>query len=104
MKLPVLLLALAFAAPAAADTLLIQRAQAAQGKPLPTRGQTMSQVESRFGAPQAKHAPVGGGSQKTPPITRWDYAEFSVYFENDRALSAVLRQSHANELGPMPAK
>ncbi|HEX5757458.1 MAG TPA: hypothetical protein VFY12_14060 [Arenimonas sp.] len=104
MKLSVLLLALAFAAPAAADTLLIQRAQATQGKTLPTRGQTMTQVEATFGAPQQKHAAVGGGSEQTPPITRWDYAEFSVYFENDRTLNAVLKHSHANELGPKPAK
>lgn len=104
MKLTVLLLALAFAAPAAADTLLIQRTQATQGKTLPARGQSMAQVEAAFGAPQQKHAPVGGGNAVTPPITRWDYAEFSVYFENDRTLNAVLKQSHTNEIGPKPAK
>ena len=28
-----------------------------------------------------------------PPITRWDYPQFSVYFENDRVLHTVLARS-----------
>jgi hypothetical protein len=51
---------------------------------LPARGQTMSAVEARFGAPQTRHATVG-----TPPITRWDYAGFSAFFEHDRLIDAV---------------
>ena len=51
---------------------------------LPARGQTMSAVETRFGAPQTRHAAVGA-----PPITRWDYAAFSAFFENDRLVDAV---------------
>jgi hypothetical protein len=50
----------------------------------PARGSSMSQVEAQYGAPQSKHAAVG-----KPPITRWDYANFSVYFENSRVLHAV---------------
>ena len=50
----------------------------------PARGQTMSAVEARFGAPQTRHDAVGA-----PPITRWDYASFSVYFEKDRVIDAV---------------
>jgi hypothetical protein len=50
----------------------------------PARGSTMSQVETQYGAPQSKHDAVG-----KPPITRWDYANFSVYFENSRVIHAV---------------
>ncbi len=50
----------------------------------PARGQTMAAVEAKFGAPQTRHDAVG-----TPPITRWDYAKFSVFFEKDRVIDAV---------------
>lgn len=50
----------------------------------PGRGLTMAAVEAKFGAPQNRHAAVGA-----PPITRWDYAGFSVFFENDRVIDAV---------------
>lgn len=51
----------------------------------PARGATMAAVEQRFGAPNSKHAAVG-----QPPITRWDYAHFSVFFEHDRVIHAVV--------------
>ena len=50
----------------------------------PKRGSTMTQVEARFGAPAERHPTVG-----QPPITRWDYAGFSVFFEHDRVIDAV---------------
>jgi hypothetical protein len=50
----------------------------------PGRGLTMTAVEAKFGAPQTRHDAVG-----TPPITRWDYAGFSVFFEKDRVIDAV---------------
>jgi hypothetical protein len=50
----------------------------------PARGSTMTTVEAKFGAPQARHDAVG-----IPPITRWDYAGFSVFFEKDRVIDAV---------------
>jgi hypothetical protein len=50
----------------------------------PKRGITMTQVEAKFGAPVTKHDAVG-----QPPITRWDYAGFSVFFEHDRVIDAV---------------
>ncbi|WP_456374839.1 hypothetical protein [Thiolapillus sp.] len=55
--------------------------------PRPAHGTTMSEVEHRFGAPRAKHGPVGD-----PPITRWDYTDFSVYFEYDKVLTSVLKR------------
>jgi hypothetical protein len=50
----------------------------------PKRGSTMTEVEKLFGAPVEKHATVG-----QPPITRWDYSGFSVFFEHDRVIHAV---------------
>ncbi len=50
----------------------------------PARGITMVAVEAKFGAPANRHAAVG-----TPPITRWDYAGFVVYFEHERVIDAV---------------
>ena len=52
----------------------------------PARGASMRAVEARFGAPTTRHATVG-----QPPITRWDYPGFSVYFEHDKVIHAVAR-------------
>ena len=51
----------------------------------PARGMTMKTVEEKFGAPTERHDAVG-----TPPITRWDYPDFSVFFESDRVIHAVV--------------
>lgn len=87
-----------------ADTLLIERVQTGQGMGLPKHGASMAQVEAKFGAPQQKQAAVGGGSRRTPPITRWIYTGFSVYFENSHVVNAVLNRANAEEVGPAPAK
>src|SRR5689334_18438640 len=55
----------------------------------PHRGATMKSVEQQFGQPSERHAAVGGGAAKRPPITRWDYPHFAVFFENDRVIHAV---------------
>jgi len=94
----------AFAAPASADTLLIQRVKAAGQVSLPKRGASMAAVEAAFGAPASKHAAVGGGSASTPPITRWDYPAFSVYFENSHVVNSVLAKASELEIGPAPAR
>jgi len=92
------------AAPARADTLLIQRVQAAGQVSLPKRGASMASVEATFGAPGHKHAPIGGANASTPPITRWDYPTFSVYFENSHVVSSVLTKASELEIGPAPAR
>src|SRR4051812_40193514 len=56
---------------------------------VPNRGSTMKAVEQQFGAPAERHAAVGGASGAQPPITRWDYPHFSVFFEKDRVIHAV---------------
>lgn len=86
------------------DTLLIERSQRAAGVDLPRRGASMAEVEAKFGAPVEKHAPVGGGSRSTPPITRWTYAGFSVYFEHRHVVNAVLNKSAPLEIGPAPVR
>jgi hypothetical protein len=56
----------------------------------PKRGSTMTQVEARFGAPAEKHPAVSDpGRPGQPPITRWDYNGFSVFFERDRVIDSV---------------
>lgn len=82
------------------DVLLIERVEAAQDVPLPRRGALMNEVERQFGAPTLKHATVGGASSAQPPITRWDYPAFSVYFENSHVVNAVVRKMNALEIGP----
>jgi hypothetical protein len=92
------------ALPAGADTLLIQRVKAAGQVPLPRRGASMASVEAAFGAPASKNAAVGGGGASTPPITRWDYPTFSVYFENSHVVDSVLAKASELEIGPAPAR
>ncbi len=53
-------------------------------------GLTQEQVIARFGEPERRHAPVpSAGEHPTPPITRWDYADFSIFFEERIALHRV---------------
>jgi hypothetical protein len=94
--LPVtLLVSCGFAAGASAETILVgdQVNVAAASIALPARGSTQAAVEARFGAPVERHATVG-----KPPITRWDYPGFSVFFESDRVIHAV-----ATAAAPAPA-
>ena len=52
----------------------------------PTRGMTQVSVEARYGAPQSTAAAVGD-----PPISKWEYEKFVVFFEYDRVIHAVLK-------------
>ena len=65
----------------------------------PKRGLTMDEVEKRFGAPATRHPAVGGSSQQQPPITRWDYSGFTVVFERDRVIDAVVTGGSAPTAG-----
>lgn len=85
------------------DVLLVERSQVAERTmDLPRRGLSMAEVERRFGAPAQKHAPVGGNRPQHPPITRWTYPEFSVYFEHSTVIDAVANRLD-RETGPKPA-
>ncbi len=70
---------------AGAQTLDVPAGDATARPATPARGSSMATVESRFGAPAARHSAVG-----QPPITRWDYPQFSVFFEHDKVIHAVL--------------
>jgi hypothetical protein len=93
--IPTALAALLFASASYADTLLIDGVdmdrQTANLRPQP--GMTMTAVESTYGAPADRRGPVGGDVVQHPPITRWDYPAFSVYFEHDRVIHAVARRN-----------
>ena len=80
-----------------ADTLLVERTDQAQISAVPKRGASMNQVNSLYGAPETKHAAVG-----KPPITRWDYPAFSVYFEYTHVIDSVLKRASQAELGVKP--
>jgi outer membrane protein assembly factor BamE (lipoprotein component of BamABCDE complex) len=80
------LCALAFAGVATAETVVVdEQVQVRESSVArPARGMTMKAVESKFGTPASRHDAVG-----KPPITRWDYPAFSVFFEHDRVIHAV---------------
>jgi len=71
----------------AADVLLIEEVRQAERMELPSNGMKQSEVRDRFGSPVKTDAPVGD-----PPITRWDYDGYSVYFEYDLVLFTVLHK------------
>jgi hypothetical protein len=77
-----------------ADTLLLDGIERdAQSKSLrPSAGMSMTAVESTYGAPSQRRGPVGGDVAQHPPITRWDYPAFSVYFEREVVIHAVARR------------
>ena len=52
----------------------------------PVKGQKQQQISHQFGTPIHTSGPAG-----TPPITRWDYRDFSVYFEGDVVIHSVLK-------------
>jgi hypothetical protein len=52
---------------------------------MPGRGMHMDQVEAKFGTPKEKIPAVGN-----PPISRWVYDNYTVYFERDIVLDSVL--------------
>jgi hypothetical protein len=86
-KLLALLLGCAIAGGAAAETVVINGQVRIEQNSVahPTRGTTMHQVEAKFGAPQKRYPAVG-----KPPITRWDYPSFSVFFEYNRVVHSVV--------------
>lgn len=80
-----LMSALLTAQPALAETLSTATGDPAAAAARPDRGSSMATVQNRYGEPTNRHSAVGD-----PPITRWDYPQFAVYFEHDRVLHAVL--------------
>lgn len=52
---------------------------------LPDRSMSKAAVRQQFGPPERSFTPVGD-----PPITRWDYPGFRVFFEYDLVLHTVV--------------
>ena len=84
------------------STLLIERVQEENKASMPVRGQTMAQVEAKYGAPSDKLDPRGGQKRQWPTINRWVYPSFTVYFEKSRVIDVVANKADANEVGPKP--
>lgn len=53
---------------------------------IPVRGMHMGQVELMYGKPLSVRPPVG-----EPPITVWEYASYSVYFEYSYVIQSVAK-------------
>lgn len=80
-----------------ADVLLIDRVEAQKGINVPHKSATMNQVRNDFGDPINEYPAVGN-----PPITRWEYEMFVVYFEHEFVISTVLKKSKPTEKSPKP--
>lgn len=90
-RLATLLFTLTFSPSLFAEEIRIPVGQ--QGQPemaMPARGDSKIKVLDRFGLADEEHPAVG-----QPPITRWDYRGFSVYFERDRVINSVRHHQRA---------
>jgi hypothetical protein len=77
---------------ASADVLLIdvidkEPANNASGLLRPTNGQSMEQVKSKYGEPAKIYPTIG-----EPPITRWNFEKFAVYFEYNLVIHSVVNK------------
>lgn len=70
-----------------ADTLIMEGVEQASVDNRPVRGMSMESVQARYGAPLSKRPAVGD-----PPITRWEYQDFVVYFEYRFVIHAVKKR------------
>ncbi len=83
----VMALIFAFGGLANADTVKMDGASAGFSDGRAMRGMTQASVESRYGSPVSVTPAVG-----EPPITRWEYQNFVVFFEYDRVIHAVVKR------------
>lgn len=88
----ILVLATGLLPAATADVLLLDAittapANAAGGVPRPRSGNTMDEVLAGFGEPNARMPAVG-----EPPITRWTYPGYTVYFEYQHVIDVVVHR------------
>ena len=92
--------------PATAEVLVLPEPEVA-AVAVPQRGASQADVVKAFGAARVEHPAAGGGSAVHPPITRWDYDGFSVFFENSTVIDVVVKDRpapihHMDELRPQP--
>ena len=79
-------LLMAFGSLASAETLNMDGTMARSDDGHPSRGMSQESVESKYGNPTSVKAPVGD-----PPISRWEYANFVVFFEYDKVIHTVTK-------------
>jgi hypothetical protein len=90
------LLGLALASPVLAEVIVLPNGhtEAAKLPEQPTRGMTMRQVRSRFGAPLKELAPTPT-APNYPTITRWVYSDYTVYFADTHVIHTVVHGGKA---------
>lgn len=65
-----------------------QQAPELSDLPRPTRGMSQDNVREAYGAPLSMLEPVG-----KPPISKWIYPQFTVYFESGIVIHSVLKHT-----------
>ena len=80
-----IVLALSTSITLAEDNSAVSTGQLKQNTPV--RGSTMALVQKQLGQPVKKLTAIG-----EPPITRWVYNDFIVYFEHNLVLHSVFPQ------------
>lgn len=75
------------ALPSQAEVLLMDTVKQQTGANVPSSGLTMDAVRKQYGEPRKTVPAVG-----EPPIARWIYDGFTVYFENNRVIHAVVHR------------
>ena len=58
----------------------------------PTLGMHTTHVEKLWGEPLSLHKPKG-----SPPISRWEYEQFIVYFESSHVIHTVLKHQRRDQ-------
>jgi len=71
-----------------ADSLQVPSESSSVSIEIPPRGMTMSSVEEHFGEPESKNEPIAD-----PPITTWQYSNYTVYFEYKYVIHTVVNKS-----------
>lgn len=79
-----------FSQNALADKLLFDFVEQTQFIERPVLGQSMEDVLSFYGEPDTRIDATG-----RPPITRWIYPVFTVYFENETVIHSVVNPDEA---------
>lgn len=94
VKLLILLVIMGFQInPLVAEEILLLKAiteeppNSLEGIPRPKPGMTRDNVKSVFGVPEKATEPVGN-----PPIYRWEYPGFIVYFEGPNVINTVIKK------------
>ena len=78
-----LIILVSFTTAGYADSLLLN---SLEGVTRPNRGMELKDVVKIFGQPKTKSESIGN-----PPISRWDYGTYIVFFEHNRVIDAMVK-------------